>query len=542
MLLKCAFRSQSEFLYGRVEEQARSRATNSARHRLASDVRARTIVTAGEAASDERTEPAYFIGARPVLLLAVPVLATLALGIFGLGRSLWLDEAWVANSVMAHSLSGMFYYPDWLQTTPPLFLLLTRAAAHVFGPSNVSFRLMALVLAMAGVACMMAVSSRLLSPPLALLATALLAFHPTVIEYSRTCKQYSGEMAAAAAILLCTALYLENPVRRRFYWLAGAFAVTLPLAWSTAFLIPGAAIAVCARGGVRRAACLVLIACGVLGILYLAFVRPNLSPQLREFWMANAQSLSPGLLAALVFCIAAAVRAVLIRAWMQLAALLPCVLLAASDALHWYPASPRTRLFALPCFLLAAAMVANDMWPWRRLTAVAWLVVIAIGSTAAWNQVRQHRNRPEEDFAGAVQYLRQHVAPSDLLLVHASVIEGFKLYWPHNHAIYGSTGWPCCERNRQARVSGVDAVFADLDRKIPKGFSGRVWLFYSTRNTHWTWVGLDEGTIWRSHVWQKGCPPGPYLAFANLAVSPMDCVRTRQPGGKRRFLPAGPSQ
>jgi len=435
----------------------------------------------------------------------------------------------------------MFYYPDWLQTSPPLFLLLTRAAVHAFGVSNVAFRLVPLAFALVAVASMTALSRQLLSPPFAVLACALLAFHPTTIEYSRTCKQYSGELAASAVILLCTFRYLRDPVRRQFYWLAGAFVLTLPLAWSTAFLLPGVAIAVRARGGIRRAASLVLMGSGVLAILYAVFIRPNLSPELRAFWIATAQNLSPGLLAAVVFCVAAAVLAVFTidkqpasRAWIQIAAVLPCLLLAVADVFHWYPASPRTRLFALPCFLLVAAMNAEDLCrrliQGRHATAVVgaalWLTAIAVGSEAAWKQVREHRDRPEEDFAGAVQFLRQHVMPSDLLLVHASVIEGFKLYtvmegWHDHHASYGDTGWPCCRRDKIA--STKQAVFEDLDRIIPRGFSGRIWMMYSTRDTHWIRTGLDEGKLWRSQVWAKGCPPGPYLALANIGIGEMNC-------------------
>src|SRR5579863_2032534 len=174
----------------------------------------------------------------------VLVLAALALGIYGIDRSLWMDEAWVANSVLAPSLSGMFYYPDWLQSTPPLFLLLTRAAVVISGVSNTAFRMVPLALALAAIAAMIAVSRLLLSAPFAALACALLAFNPTTIEYSRTCKQYSGEAAASAVILLCTVLYLQQPTTRRLYWLTGAFVLMLPLAWSSAFLIPGVAIAV----------------------------------------------------------------------------------------------------------------------------------------------------------------------------------------------------------------------------------------------------------------------------------------------------------
>ena len=484
---------------------------------------------------------------------AALMFATLAFGIYGIGRSLWLDEAWVANSVLAPSVAGMFFYPDWLQTSPPLFLLLTRSAVHAFGVSNVAFRLVPLALALVAVASMIAVSRRLLSPPFAMLACALLAFHPTTSEYSRTCKQYAGELAASAVILLCTVIYLQGQNRRRFYGLAGAFALTLPMAWSTAFLLPGVAIAVWARGGIRRAGWLVLIAGGVLAILYEVFIRPNLNSELRVYWIANAQHVSPGLLAAVVFCVAAALHATFtlyrrselrvlpIGVLMQIAAVLPCLLLAVADAFQWYPASPRTRLFALPCFLLAAAMNAEGLCRWltrgrvpRLVGAALWLAVIAVPSEAAWKQVSEHRSQPGEDFAGAVQFLRQNVTPVDLLLVHASMIEGFRLYtsmegWRDHHAIYGDTGWPCCRRGNIAThlTSTRRAVFEDLDRNIPRGFSGRIWMMYSTRDTHWAWAGLDEGNLWRSHVWDRGCPPGPYLALENIAISAMDCVGAR---------------
>ncbi len=470
------------------------------------------------------------------LVLFTVSFITLGLGLYGIERSLWLDEAWVANSVLQPTLSGMFYYPDWLQTTPPLFLLLTRAVIHVLGMSNAAFRVAPLGLALAGVAFMLAASRRLVSLPLAALAAGLLACHPVAIEYSRTCKQYSGEMAASAAILFFAALYLQQPDRRRFYGLTGAFAVTLPLAWSAAFLLPGVAIAVWARrpegllhenGGIRRAATLVTLAGSILAILYIAFIRPNLAPQLREFWIANAQPLSPGIAAAIVFCVAAAAWSAQHRNWILFVAMLPCVLLAAANAVHWYPATPRTRLFALPCFLLGAAIVVQHVVRWRHMGTVAWVILIAAASQASWKQVSEHRNQTEEDYARAVQYLRKHVAPADLLLVHASLIEGFKLYWPDSHAIFGDTGRPCCQRGQFTRLSSRQAVLDDLDRRIPKGFTGRLWLVYSTRDTHWNYVGLDEGKLWRSHAWDKGCPPGPYLALANLAISPMDCRKAR---------------
>src|SRR5579863_4334225 len=104
------------------------------------------------------------------------------MGLYGIERSLWLDETWVANSVLQPALSGMFNYPDWLQTTPPLFLLLERGVVQVFGLSNFTLRIIPLALSLVAVGALMAAASRVVSPPFAVLGGALMAFHPTVIE------------------------------------------------------------------------------------------------------------------------------------------------------------------------------------------------------------------------------------------------------------------------------------------------------------------------------------------------------------------------
>ncbi len=457
--------------------------------------------------------------------MALLLLAALAIGLYGIQRSLWLDETWVANSVLQPTLSGMFHYPDWLQTTPPLFLLMVRGVVETFGLSNLSLRMVPLALSLAAAAALLAAASRLASPAFAVLAGGLLAFHPTAIEYSHTLKQYSGEMAASAVILWLTVLYLQEPSRRRFYWLLAAFALALPLAYSTAFLLPGAAIAVSTNGGIRRSIALVLTSGAVLSILYLYFIRPNLSPRLRVFWIQNAQGLTPGLLIALLFCIAVLA---IVRSWTIFIALLPCLLLAAANALEWYPNSPRTRLFVLPGFFLAATIAADKLLGRRRAgVTAAWITTVVFIAAALWNQVEERRNRPEEDLAGAVRYLRRNVKPSDRILVHASVKEGFKLYtrmqgWDHPPAIYGETGYPCC---RPVAATIRRTVLDDIHDKMPRGFDGRIWVFYSTRPAQWDYIGVDEGQFWRRYLVENGCSGGPTVEPPDLDISAFDCSR-----------------
>lgn len=490
------------------------------------------------------------------LAVAGLLLSTLALGVFGIRRSLWLDEAWVANSLLAPTLSGMFYYPEWLQSTPPLFLLLARAAVHEFGVSNAAFRAVPLAFAVAAVAGMIGLTRRFLSPPFAALACAVLAFHPAAVEYSHTLKQYSAETAASVAILIAATLYLEDSTQRRFIWLILTMVVALPTAWSTVFLLPGVAIVVWANGGMARAGTLGGIVAAVLAILYFVFIRQNVAPELRAFWIAGAQRITPGLVAATFFCVAAAARVLIVirrksepRQWIQIAALVPCFLLAAADLLHWYPANPRMRLFVLPCFLLVAAINAEDLYGWllRKMprvpraatvaTASLWAAAIGVGFGAVHREIRIQQNLQhgdQEDFEGAVRFLHQRVGAGDLLLVHASVIEGFRLYarvegWRDPNARFGDTGWPCCARGKHAVPDSysLPAVENDVHRMIPRGFSGRVWLFYSARNSHWVYVGHDEGGLWRNLFADRGCPAIADFHLRNLAISEMDCRSPR---------------
>src|SRR5262249_25676903 len=135
-----------------------------------------------------------------------------------------------------------------------------------------------------------------------------------------------------------------------------------------------------------------------------------------------------------------------------------------------------------------------------------------------------------EDAQGAVAYIRAHASAGDLVVVHPSEREGFRLYSrmdgvPAAPVVFGNTGWPCCARGKDTmpgKLKEADAI-RDLDSMVPAGFRGRVWILYTTRPPHWDYVGFNEGHLWRQHMWDRGCPPGEYVALHNVAVSPMDC-------------------
>jgi hypothetical protein len=165
-------------------------------------------------------------------------------------------------------------------------------------------------------------------------------------------------------------------------------------------------------------------------------------------------------------------------------------------------------------------MFLEEYAQWKWLAPVA---AIGLAVTALWT----YRSEPFEDYPAAVAYLREHVASNDLLLVHPDARQGLELYsamagW-NPKARYGTTGWPCCLRGRTPVQSTEAAVRADLEASVPSDFKGRVWLFYANRPLHWQYIGLNEGELWRKVLWDRGCPPGEYVALPNLVISPMQC-------------------
>jgi hypothetical protein len=132
---------------------------------------------------------------------------------------------------------------------------------------------------------MLAAARRVVSPAFAILATATLAFHPTVVEYFRSFKQYGGEVAATSLVLWAAVTYLKRPEHKQFYLLLAVVVAAMTLSYPTVFLLPGL-ILVVALGDRRRALLLAGVSGVVLAVLYLLLVRPNYTPALR--------ALSPG--------------------------------------------------------------------------------------------------------------------------------------------------------------------------------------------------------------------------------------------------------
>lgn len=136
----------------------------------------------------------------------------------------------------------------------------------------------------------------------------------------------------------------------------------------------------------------------------------------------------------------------------------------------------------------------------------------------------------EEDVSGAIGFLRAKARGDDIVWVHASCAEAYKLYESMARgrplpAAIGNTGWPCCPRGRlAARGSGnEERVRADLQRAVPSQFAGHVWLLYTLRPSHWRYIGLDEYVVVESALRERGCATIKTPSFSNVGLSKFHC-------------------
>jgi hypothetical protein len=348
----------------------------------------------------------------------------------------------VANSATANSLHDMFYYANWLQTTPPLFLCLVRLTVQVFGLSDFSLRAVPVVSAVMALILFARLAGKMLTAPFAVLATALMAFSPIAIVYSKEVKQYSSDVAATCLVLLMLWEYINCPDRRRYLWLLVSASVMLLCSYDTAVCLPLTlgVIFLCRNSAhcqvpVRRRLSRCLTFAGITGAITLLtelmFIRPNSSPLLTNFWGSGfpprgvsdavrfylenvaamgvsfyvpAQSQLKDTLRVTVLALPLLVQLALLvligivfvglakvfrrsrnYQWAAAFCAVPLLTLLSLNGLRYYPiSSRRLTLFLLPCVALATAASLEGLWELlvgdllNQRTRAALMAVVAV--------------------------------------------------------------------------------------------------------------------------------------------------------------------
>jgi 4-amino-4-deoxy-L-arabinose transferase-like glycosyltransferase len=445
-----------------------------------------------------------------VLLWAITAFgAILRLGRWIHWRALWLDEIYLAKSILTRSLHDLLFRPleDW-QAAPPGFLVLVHLTTGIFGHGERSLRLVSLLFGVASLPLMLGVSRRLLRPGAAVVAVAMFAFLGPLIYYSNELKPYSCDVAVSLAIILAVLRWLQDQTPRRAATAAIVGAIGIFFSYPAIFVLAGVgmiAIWQMSRAkniaGVRTGLRICLIWAIVFAVEYLIFVRQfahgEAHPHLVQYWVARDAFMPISPLAAVTWTFSqlntiasdpggmwldypsAAVLGLLVGIvvalkrrdnLLLLVAPLPLVLLASS--MKRYPFGDRLALFFVPMYLLLIGVAFESLWTnlAGKTTALLIAGMILLPSARRANGYLRYPPGREESLP-AYRWVASHWKSGDELYVTHFGEESFRLY-------RSQSNWPA-DLDRpgalhiQPSINGPSDVLEDV-----KPFAGdkRVWV------------------------------------------------------------------
>lgn len=427
-----------------------------------------------------------------LIVFAVVIVAGLSAHTRQMRVGLWLDEAWVANSIVAPTFSRMFYYDRWVQSTPPLFLTLSRLVTSAFGRSEVSLRAVAWLAGAATVVIMAGILRRMFSEIPALIGTALLLTNYYAGSYAQQVKQYSTDLLASVVFFALIWKCLEGPeLRPRFATLIWVGCACILLSYVSVFWLPGLVVAffLSARDGAsvlpnapRRSGSREWISAGILAAIYgtcalatvLVFVKPNLAggpslvaaqedrfigsggvlrslgkfaqnvcglllPPVNASTRLISYVLGVIVLVGLVRCLVGLARGDRRSTRLAIAAVTSLFVGMLMSVARQYPLLVYQRyvIWMLPCLITLAIFGVEPVWRWceresrgRLATADALVSCtgICLAAIGAGAFLQARRAAPPEDVRGAYALLRQQVQPNDTVYVHGGTTEQFEFY------------------------------------------------------------------------------------------------------------------
>ena len=410
---------------------------------------------------------------------AIPVEEILAIVVIGLGvllrlrqyltgRSLWLDEAMLAQSIVDRSFAGLFLPLEYGQSAPVGFLLVEKIFNLLFGRSEYALRLFPLMAGIASLWCFYLLLERVTCGPALLAALALFAFNPRLIYYSSEVKQYILDVFFAVLLLLLASRLLEaRPRQRDFLWLALAGFAALWFSHPALFVLAGIGLGLAVAYVRRRDLPSLRLATGIglfwlvtIGILYILLLkRLQQDAFMQEYWQAGFFPIPPwsntGWFAAnirenigiqfgipyatfLVFGLIVLGWFALLRSHQDFAISLALIFLVtvAASALKIYPVIERLILFLVPGGLLLLGKFVEALQQGLRRNIVAGRVAVLALSTflifGPLSTSLHYLVQPKyyEHIRPAIGFLQEQWQTGDVLYVSYGAVPAFRFYAP----------------------------------------------------------------------------------------------------------------
>jgi hypothetical protein len=140
-----------------------------------------------------------------------------------------------------------------------------------------------------------------------------------------------------------------------------------------------------------------------------------------------------------------------------------------------------------------------------------------------------------EDSEAAIDYLAQRVQMDDVLYIHATMREQFKLYGQTLPAgigsvVYGKIGAPCCPRRdyRNPRLEASEDISGEIGG-LSKAAAGRyLWLLSTDRELHRLQVQRNDVEIFDRGLASQGCRKIDEVRFVGVYIGRFDCKSKKE--------------
>jgi uncharacterized membrane protein len=207
-------------------------------------------------------------------------------------RSLWLDEACLANIIVKDDFEQVFNIDLYsgFAFPPPLFTSIIHLISNTFGPNEYNLRFLS---AFAGILCIPFVyilSKRFFDQYTATIALFLCSFNSIFIFYSRELKQYTIEALFTLLAIYVAEKAVENDNKRTFLFLFLICLLSFGFAHSFIFIFPIISIFsyvnVIRKHSKHSSLALLNLIFGFISfsIYYWFFLKYYISIEIIEFW------------------------------------------------------------------------------------------------------------------------------------------------------------------------------------------------------------------------------------------------------------------
>jgi hypothetical protein len=429
--------------------------------------------------------------ARAVATAVVVVASAVRFEQFLSRRSLWLDEAMLANNIVGRGYGDLLDKLDNDQAAPPGFLWIERLCTQLFGHNEYALRALPLLAGVAVLPLAWWLARRYLGDVAATGAVTFLALAPAAVRYSTEVKQYSSDAFVVLAVLACACVAAEEVTRRR----VAAFAVVASIAlWLShpawfAVAVGSVMLTVTAfRTGRVRALLMagVPIATSAAAAYAVNLREARANDALDSYWASGFPPSSasvPGVIRWIpgaawrtldqpggvgqrwlaLLLLAAGITAIRRRGRALGAALWGVVALTlVAGAVRLFPVRGRLVLYLVP--LLAIALSAALARPWLRWFAGVGLVVLLVGPAGDLVDVARHPPALVEG-RQAMEFVARHRRAGDLVYVHSTAVPTFDFYAErlglHRDGVVGPTVAPApCRPTPKPAADRAWLVFA----------------------------------------------------------------------------------